>query len=64
MSSGGEMGIVRSFLNDEAGAMAIEYGLIGVLVSIVIVAASVIIGNETTTLFSTISNAIMGALGN
>lgn len=44
---------IRRFLTDEAGTTAIEYCLIGVLVSIVIVAGATLMGAD-------LSNVLLG----
>ena len=49
---------LRSFLRDESGATAIEYGLIAGLISIVIVTVLTNIGTKLNGKFSRISNAL------
>ncbi len=51
----------RAFLRNEDGATAIEYGLIGALVSVVIIVALTQVSSEMGAMFTTISNAISGA---
>lgn len=48
----------RSFLNDESGTTAIEYGLIAALVSVVIIAALTTLGTDLTTVFTNIAAAL------
>lgn len=39
------------YLNDESGATAIEYGIIGVLISIIAIVAITSVGTEVTAMF-------------
>ena len=48
----------KSFLSNESGATAIEYGLIAALVSVVIIGALTTIGTKLTTTFTTIGGKI------
>ena len=48
--------MIYSFLKDEAGATAIEYGLIAALISIAAVAAMGNVGNNLKTIFNTVAN--------
>ncbi len=48
----------KTFLRDESGTTAIEYGLIVALVSIVLVSVLGTVGTKLTTVFTTISNAL------
>ena len=57
----GENGLMFSFIQDERGATAIEYGLIAALISVVIIAAVTTVGTQLTTTFTTVSNALSGA---
>jgi pilus assembly protein Flp/PilA len=50
-----------SFLRDQSGATAIEYGLIAALISVVIIVAITAVGTQLTTTFNTISTAVSGA---
>jgi pilus assembly protein Flp/PilA len=56
-----ENGLIFSFVHDEQGATAIEYGLIAALISVVIIAAVTTVGTQLTTTFTTVSNALSGA---
>lgn len=47
--------IIRRFLNDEAGATAIEYGLIAALISIAAVAAMGNVGNNLKLIFNQVA---------
>ncbi len=52
------MKIIRSFLADETGATAIEYGLIAAGISIVIITAVQGIGTKISTNFKNISTSL------
>ena len=49
---------LASFLRDQAGATAIEYGLIAALISTVIIGAITVIGTTLTTTFNSVSTAL------
>jgi pilus assembly protein Flp/PilA len=42
----------------EAGATAIEYGLIAALIAVVIIAAVAIVGTDLSNMFNTVSNKL------
>ncbi len=46
---------IKSFLNDNSGATAIEYGLIAALVSVVIIGALTTLGTKLTSTFAAVS---------
>jgi pilus assembly protein Flp/PilA len=46
------------FLKDESGATAIEYGLIAALISVVIIGAVGLIGQDLNTAFTAIATAL------
>ena len=50
--------MIRRFLKDEAGATAIEYGLIAALISIAAIAAMTNVGNNLKNIFNTVSNSL------
>ncbi len=50
--------VLVRFFNDEAGATAIEYGLIAAGISIAIVAAVQALGTNLNTTFSNVSTAL------
>jgi len=50
--------IVAKFLKDEAGATAIEYGLIAAGIAIAIIAAVKGVGTQLSTNFATISTSL------
>ncbi len=52
------MSFLRSFLRDESGATAIEYGLIAGLVSVVIIGALTLLGNNLSSLFEQIATTL------
>jgi pilus assembly protein Flp/PilA len=53
----------NNFLHDEAGATAIEYGLIAALIAIAALAAMQGLGNELKNTFNTTSSALASANG-
>ncbi len=52
------MKTLNQFLKCESGATAIEYGLIGALIGVVIIAAVTTVGTDVKTTFEKISGAI------
>ena len=50
------MAILKSFLRDESGATAIEYGLIAAGISVAIIAVVNGLGTKLTTTFSSVTN--------
>jgi pilus assembly protein Flp/PilA len=56
-----EMNILKTFIRNEDGATAIEYGLIAALVSIVIVVTLGLVGGNLTKVFTEINTALAGA---
>ncbi len=54
---------IRTFLIDESGATAIEYGLIAALISIAAIAAMDSMGDTLQTLFGSIAGDVDGAVG-
>jgi pilus assembly protein Flp/PilA len=53
------MNIFARFAQDESGATAIEYGLIAALISVVIITAVTLLGQNLTTVFDNIANALV-----
>ena len=49
---------LKSFAKDEAGATAIEYGLIAGLISVVIIVAVTTVGSNLSKVFTNIGNAL------
>ena len=54
------MRILRRFINDEAGATAIEYALIAALMATFIIAGINLIGGGLTAAFTTIQGCLSG----
>jgi pilus assembly protein Flp/PilA len=54
---------IKSFAQDESGATAIEYGLIAALMAVIIIAGIGLIGDNLSTKFGEIADAIGGAGG-
>jgi pilus assembly protein Flp/PilA len=55
---------MKSFLFDESGATAIEYGLIAALVSVAAIAALGSLGNSLGTMFNSVANELSSAVDN
>lgn len=55
------MKFFKKFLKDDAGATAIEYGLIAAATGLVLVGLSGTLGVELTTLFETITEGLQNA---
>lgn len=49
---------VKTFIADESGATAIEYGLLAALIAVVIIAGATALGGSINTLFLAISTCI------
>jgi pilus assembly protein Flp/PilA len=49
---------LRTFLRDENGATAIEYGLIAACISVAIILAVTGVGSNLNTTFTNVSNAL------
>ena len=54
--------MLRSFLLDESGATAIEYGLIAALISVGIIAAATTVGNNLQSVFTSIGDGLQNGL--
>ncbi len=50
--------LFASFVRDESGATAIEYGLIAALIAVVIIGAVSLVGTNLTTTFNTVAAKI------
>jgi pilus assembly protein Flp/PilA len=50
--------MLKSFLHDESGATAIEYGLIAAGISVAIIAVVQGLGSKLGTTFTSVSNAL------
>jgi len=49
---------VQSFLREEDGAAAIEYGLIAALIAVAIIVGATLLGTNLNTLFTNIANCL------
>ena len=49
---------VKSFLNNESGATAIEYGLIAALIAVAIIVAVGSVGNAVRTTFNNVATGL------
>lgn len=54
-------GNIKTLLEDESGATAIEYGLIAALVSVAAITALSAMGSSLRNLFGTVSNTLQSA---
>ena len=52
---------IRKVLKSKSGATAIEYGLIAALISVVIIGALILVGNNLTNVFEEVSGQLAGA---
>lgn len=52
---------IRRFFESDDGATAIEYGLIAALISVAIIAAVTLIGDQLNTTFQTIGSSLSNA---
>jgi pilus assembly protein Flp/PilA len=52
------MKILARFFADDAGATAIEYGLIAALIAVVIITAVTTVGTNLSTTFTTVAGSI------
>ena len=55
--------ILKKIRKDESGATAIEYGLIAALVSVAAIGALTAMGTSLNTMFQTVSNELLKAVG-
>lgn len=55
------MKTINKFFRDEAGATAIEYGLIAALIAVALIVVLGNLGGELNTTFETTSSALAGA---
>ena len=53
--------MITRFIQDEAGATAIEYGLIASLVAVAIIAGLTLLGGKLDTTFSSVANKMSAA---
>ncbi len=54
--------LLKKIIVDEAGATAIEYGLIAALISVAAITALTVMGGSLNTMFSTVSTALNSAI--
>ena len=54
--------LVARFIKDESGTTAIEYALIGVGISVAILAAVQLVGSNLSALYDTVAAAVSGGL--
>lgn len=54
--------LLKNLIKDESGATAIEYGLIAALVSVAAIGALTAMGGSLTTMFTTVSTSLAGAI--
>ena len=52
------MRLVKSFIRNESGATAIEYGLIAALIAVAIIASLKALGSDLNNLFTTIGASL------
>jgi pilus assembly protein Flp/PilA len=55
------MRLIRSFLRDETGATAIEYGLMTALISVALIGGASLFGNSLITVFGKAETAMATA---
>ncbi|MCH8081421.1 MAG: Flp family type IVb pilin [Proteobacteria bacterium] len=55
--------LLRKLRKDEKGATAIEYGLIAALISVAAIVAMQAIGTSLSSLFTSVSSDLAGAVG-
>ena len=56
------MKFFKNLLRDEAGATAIEYGLIAALIAVAAIAAMSSLGTQLSTTFNQVSTAMSGSV--
>jgi pilus assembly protein Flp/PilA len=61
---GDKMEMVKKFFRDEAGATAVEYGLMVALIAVVIIAAVTTLGQNLNAKFSNVAQTVKEAGGN
>jgi len=52
------MKTLKAFLKDQSGAVAMEYGMIGVLIATLVVPAATIMGSEIIGMLTPVSTAL------
>jgi pilus assembly protein Flp/PilA len=51
--------LIRRFVSGQAGATAIEYGLIAALIAVVVIGAVQAVGTKLSTTFTTVSSKLL-----
>ncbi len=59
--SQGDLKMIKDFFKDEAGASAVEYGLLVALIAVVIIGAVSMLGTTISTMFTSVSNSLSTA---
>ena len=54
--------LLQTFRRDQSGATAIEYGLIGSMIFVVVVGSIALLGNSNTGLWARVGDAIVPAI--
>ncbi|MCI5208701.1 MAG: Flp family type IVb pilin [Candidatus Electrothrix sp. ATG2] len=54
--------MMRSCVAEEDGVTAIEYGLIGALIAVVIIGAVALLGGEVSSMYDYIANEVVNAI--
>ena len=57
----GEIEMLKRFFQDEAGATAVEYGLLVALIAVVIITAVTTLGTSLSTKFQSVASSISAA---
>lgn len=57
------MSVAKKFLQSRSGATAIEYGLIGSLISIAIVSSAAVVGTDVAALWDDVRTQFVAAVG-
>lgn len=52
------MTMIKSFIKDESGATAVEYGVLAALIGVVMITAATLLGKNLAGLFTKIAKAI------
>lgn len=55
------MGVFKSYLQDESGATAIEYGMVAALISIALIASANLMGQDINNKFTEVSTHVSAA---
>jgi pilus assembly protein Flp/PilA len=55
--------LTQKFVADESGATAIEYGLIAAMVSVAIIGAVSLVGDNLGNVFNSVGTTLQGSIG-